>query len=532
MAEAFRKHATQIMDRVCASDRPPRRMLHLLFAVIVILWFLVWPAPAAARGVLEKPEFQRARMLATNICSVCHLFPEPELLDRFTWTNHVKSRMRLTMGVAALENNPSPDARALMEQWNVIWNDYYAVAAPEKTPPQESRPRIVPDLASFVVEDPKYEVTNGYATMIQIDSVTRQIYVGNALKKSLDVLDAQGRLLASSPVNTTVTHLLKRPDGWLGTQIGIVPPNDLPHGLVTLFDRNENRFEKRCDVITGLLRPVHTAAANLFDDGDEELVVSSFGNTAGRLAWYRRSGPCEYPENTIVDRPGAVSSRILDADRDGKLDVIALMGQGKEGVFLFRNLGNGTFAEKALIEQPPVWGFAYFELADFNRDGHPDILAANGDRGDFECPPRKYHGVRIHLNDGRWNFKEAFFYPLNGAYKSTAADFDGDGDLDIAAISFFPDYDKSPEESFVYLENQGRLKFTAHTFPDCQRGRWLTMDAGDLDGDGDVDVVLGGVYKTPFRAPETLLQRWQKEGPSLLILRNTVAASEGATTPK
>ena len=103
--------------------------------------------------------------------------------------------------------------------------------------------------------------------------------------------------------------------------------------------------------------------------------------------------------------------------------------------------------------------------------------------------------MRIYLNDGSWNFKESWFFPLNGAFKAVAADFDGGGDLDIAAISYFPDYDKSPEESFVFLENIGtksHLEFKPHTFPDSARGRWLTMDVGDVDGDGDLDIVLGG----------------------------------------
>ena len=530
LKQSANKRGVTLRPAVCELFGPRLQFHRPLLGILA--WFSVSFVALAASGAKEKPEFQRAQMVAKNICGVCHLFPQPELLDRYTWTNHIKPLMHTSMGVAGLENNPSPDARALMEQWNAIWDDYYLVAAPEKAPPQDPRPPIVPDLGLFKVEDPKYEVTNGYATMIQIDNQTHQIYVGNAIKKSLDVLDSRGRLLASSPVDTTLTHLLQGPEGWLGTQIGIVPPNDLPLGLITLYDRKENRFEKHCDLLSGLLRPVHVAAADLLGDGHQELVVSSFGNRFGRLAWYSQTGPCRYTEHTIADRPGAVASRILDVDHDGKPDLVVLMAQAKEGVFLYRNQGGGEFVEKALIEQPPVWGYAYFELADFNGDGHLDILTANGDRGDFECPPRKYHGIRIYLNDGQWNFKESFFYPLNGAYKCMAVDFDGDGDLDIAAISFFPDYDKSPEESFVYLESQGGLKFTAHTFPDCSRGRWLTMDASDLDGDGDVDIVLGGVYKTPFRAPQALYERWQKEGPSVLILRNQVAERKQQAAPK
>jgi hypothetical protein len=483
-----------------------------------LMWFSVFILAAAAGA--ETLQFRQARLLATNICAVCHLFPAPETLDRSTWSNRIIPLMRTKMGVAALENNPSPDARTLMEQWNAIWNDYYLVAAPEKAPPQDRRAPIVPDLDLFKVENPHYEPTNGYATMIQIDSQTHQVYVGNAIKKSLDVLDSNGHLLGSSKVDTTLTHLLKRPEGWIGTQIGIVPPNDLPIGLVTLYDRVENRFEKNRDLLSSLLRPVHSVVANLLGDGQQQLVVCSFGNTGGRLAWYSQSGAGQYIEHILADRPGALVTRILDVNHDGKPDLIVLMAQSKEGIFLYQNQGKGEFVEKPLIEQPPVWGYAYFDLADFNADGFPDILTANGDRGDFECPPRKYHGIRIYLNNGQWNFKEAFFYPLNGAYKSIAADFDGDGDLDIAAISFFPDYDKSPEESFVYLENKGGLKFTIHTFPDSYRGRWLTMDAGDLDGDDDLDIVLGGVYKNPFRATAALTERWQREGPSALILRN------------
>ncbi len=482
------------------------------------------------------PDLERGQKLSREYCILCHAYPEPNLHDVATWRNSVYPLMHRNAGIAEIRPDGTKEEKTALEEWRTIWH-YYFHAAPTNALPQGPRAPIQTNLPLFRIENPRYRQGISYATMVQIDPTNRQIYVGNAFTRSLDVLDQQGKGLASTRIQTTLTHLIRRPDGWIGTQVGMVVPDDHPLGQITLFSRPGLKFEVVKDLVTGLVRPIECAVGDLTGDGRDDLVVCSYGNltgVSGKLAWYENLRGTNYEEHVLLDRPGATRCYLADSNQDRRLDIVALMAQAREGIFLFRNEGDGDFTEIPLVIQPPAWGYVDLDLADFNGDGHPDLLAANGDLGDFNCPPKRYHGLRIHLNDGSFRFREAFFYPLNGAYGAVAADFDQDGDLDIAAISFFPDYQRSPEESFVFLENVGNLSFAARTFPDCERGRWVTIDAGDLDGDGDIDIVLGAAFKTPFPAPDALKQRWEKEGPSLLILRNTRrdAGTTAATTPR
>jgi len=112
---------------------------------------------------------------------------------------------------------------------------------------------------------------------------------------------------------------------------------------------------------------------------------------------------------------------------------------------------------------------------------------------------------------------------MYGAFIAKSADFDADGDIDIAAIAFYPDFEAERRESFTYLQNEGGLVFSAHSSDEVMSGRWMTMDIGDIDGDDDVDVVLGGGYvPVGMIAYQEQYEELVRTGPAVLILKNTL----------
>jgi len=197
---------------------------------------------------------------------------------------------------------------------------------------------------------------------------------------------------------------------------------------------------------------------------------------------------------------------------------MVLMAQAREEVTIFYNQGKGQFAEKTVLRFSPLFGSSYVELVDFNKDGFLDILLTNGDNWDYSAIHKNYHGVHIYLNDRKDNFKEAWFFPIYGASKAIARDFDNDGDMDIAATAFYTTLEQ-PEQSFIYFSNEGKLNFKPFSTPEAAYGKWLTMEAADVDQDGDTDIVLGSYFHTVGEMTQ-LLYRGITTFPQLLVLEN------------
>ncbi|QEC66613.1 VCBS repeat-containing protein [Panacibacter ginsenosidivorans] len=485
------------------------------------------------------------KKVAEKYCSSCHLFPEPSLLDKTTWEKNILPAMAPHLGIRYFLDSPyeindeikrnavnnAPQGQLInISAWKKII-DYYKENAPATNLPQNRQP-IQKFTDQFKIAEPLPDEGNPSVSYIKIDEGNQWIYTGTAADSSLNIYNAKLQLLTKQNVHGIIVDmqfntLLDKSGERSGifTNIGIMNPNDLKAGTADSFYINKDgaQFYQQ-QVLSHLPRPVAITKADLDKDGMQDYLVNGFGNTTGALYWMKNEGNKQYQQNTMRPFPGAIKTYIDDYNNDGLPDIMALMTQAQEGIYLFTNKGNGSFDTKTILQFPAVYGSSYFELDDFNNDGYKDILYTCGDNADYSSRALKhYHGVYIFINDGKNNFTEKYFFPIHGCYKAIARDFDNDSDLDIAAISFFPDSKNQPQESFVYLENKGlsyfskSFQFEPYSIKAFNEGHWLTMDAGDIDGDGDEDIALGS-----FNPPPKELERAPKDStkPSFLLLVN------------
>ncbi len=479
---------------------------------------------------------RQGERLAQTYCGSCHLAPDPSLLDSRSWEKGVLPQMgpRLGIFLNGFQFYPNsirdtnigrgyyPSQPLLSdEDWQHIL-DYYTATSPDSLPGQERKvPIAMQGLSLFDVRQPDLRYGTPATTFIQIDTIAgeRGVNCYDYNYRKLYRFSPELRVIDSVADNGGIVDMKRDGSEWVSCDIGELYPNNGKSGKMERISpgRGSRWVADTPAMFAPLARPVQVAAADLNGDGRMDWVVCEFGNLIGSLSWLENKGGNQYERHVIRAVPGAIRVYVNDYNHDGLPDLWVLFAQGDEGIFLFTNQGKGRFTQQALIRFPPCYGSSYFELVDFNKDGYPDILYTCGDNADYSPVLKPYHGIYIYLNDGHNHFTQRYFFPMNGCYKAVARDFDGDGDLDIAAISFFPDLKHQPEEGFVYLENEGDYDFRPYSLPEAQRGKWLTMDVGDLDGDGKPDIVLGNFS---FRSAVTAAGVDFKKGPPFLVLKN------------
>lgn len=469
--------------------------------------------------------------LSKSLCIGCHQYPEPELLDKSTWRNFVLPRMGYMYGIyssdsiraslfepndggeTVLAQNVFPEKQIIASKhWNAIV-DYYLDKAPSKLAASGNKNFEEDLLQQFNLRMPSLRLRPPSTTLIHaIDSM---VFLGDANKASLMLFDKNLTFVRAAKLREAPVHIQKFGEAYYVTMMGSFSPTDQAKGMLVKLDSKGNEALKV--VLRDLQRPVHAAYSDINNDGNLDIVVSEFGKWTGALSLWYGDKNGEYLSHILSARSGAIKSYIRDLNEDGKLDVLCLFGQGDEGIHAFINQGQNKFKDSVLLRFPPSYGSSFFDLIDFDGDGDEDIVYCAGDNADYLPILKPYHGIYLFENKTN-SFVLKRFFPLHGAYGAALVDFDGDGDLDIAAVSFFPDWENEPGRSFVYYQNEGG-DYRERRLPSINQGRWMVMHCADLDADGDTDILLGGL--TFETVPELgLVDQWVENGVPFMMLEN------------
>ena len=491
-----------------------RRILQLLAGLVFIATLIL-----LLRAVRRPEPLQHDRVHA--VCSSCHLFPAPDLLPRSVWRAQIEHMAFLA--------DPLPAGSRVFDfdvEGFVAW---YESRAPERLAMERAITRVEPAPLRFDRRSIRLGRASG-SGVATVGRVGPHLAVPNMALGSIHLLSrATGpRLIgqAGHPARVSVGDLDGNGlDDLVIADLGDMMPTDDPTGRVLIaLQLRVDEYELRT-LVHGIGRVADVRPLDLDGDGDLDLVVAAFGYLREGGVYLLRNesaaGALDFRLERVIARAGAVSVIPVDDLQPGTgPGFVVAFAQEHEMVSMFLPRDSAGYEERVLYRAPhPAWGTSNLAPADLDGDGDVDFLLSNGDTLDDGVAFKPYHGVTWLENRGAEGFRAHPIGRLYGAHAAEAGDLDGDGDLDIVAAGFLPQVELPVPpgalrlDSVVWFERDGDAWIPWEIESGHPRHTGVTLF--DLDEDGRLDVVAA-VNRAWDAAPvETgpSLEVWFNRGP-------------------
>jgi hypothetical protein len=272
-------------------------------------------------------------------------------------------------------------------------------------------------------------------------------------------------------------------------------------GVSVLISNGDGTYQAPVSYASGGLDAFSVALGDFNGDGKLDIAVANFytdtSQTSTNVSVLINSGDGTFkaPVSSLVAGVYVPQVAIGDFNGDGKLDLaVSTECQTNQNcsngvVSVLLGNGDGTFSPAQSYSSGGLSAFSV-AVADFNGDSKPDLAVVN----ECETGNCSNGAVGVLLNNGDGTFQAPSSLTTGGRYSfvGLVGDFNGDGQADIAVTNECDTNTSCNNSSVSVFLGNGNGTFSAPVNSPTARTNYSQLiAAGDLNGDGKLDLVIG-----------------------------------------